>query len=181
MSSPIWIVAACTLAAVLTGILTAVLRRRNHRRRDHEQINRKLREDSLDRALANEYASARPQRQQSPVSMRYEAEDGKDKKPMLRITWAADSIRKEYLVPSDQQTFLGLDHGRAAVSSSADALQDVVCELFPSGGGVYVRRLSSQAELVRGRRRTFLDQTGIRLASGDRLEMEQGVFLIELL
>lgn len=181
MSRPIWIAAVCVLAAVLIGLLTVILRRRSRRKRDYEQIDRKLREDSLDRALANEHTPARPQRQQAPVSMRYEAEGRKGKRPMVRITWAADSIRKEYLMPGEQQTFLGLDHGNGAVSSGAGALKEIVCELFPNGNDMYVRGHGAPVELVRGRRRTFLDQTGIRLASGDRLEIQQGVFLIELL
>lgn len=174
-----WIVPAALLPL---GVLLALWgRRRAKRKKDQEQVARKLREDSLDRALANRRHKG--PRQESPFAIRYELEGpGKNAGEMLRLTYISESVRREYLFSMGQPVFLGEAHGCAAVFTDACAADRLFCELFSGEDGMlYARRFNAPACLARGRRQEALDAVGLRVRSGDMIETSGGRFLLELL
>ena len=142
-------------------------------------IDRKLKEDALDRALSN--GARRNSGSQTPVEVRYSSHPQREGGSMLRLTDQAESVKKEYLFQKTDVLYIGEEYGRSAVFRE-QGRNKLYCELFPYQDGVYVR-LCGRAEcrLIRGRQTAPLTETPIRLRSGDKIEVQTGVFLVELL
>jgi len=178
------LIIGAVLCVIALCILLIFWRRRNTKRReDKEKIDRKVREDELDRALSNKLHHSRSTQAVTPFEYRYHGrqEAGREVE-MLRLTEQSESVTKEYLARKDGLLYLGEDLGRAAVFYQKDGSHVIDCEIFPSDGAVYVRRCgTSGVQLVRGRHRTPLNATGIKVASGDLIEIRSGTFLIEFL
>lgn len=155
--------------------------RRSTRRakQDREQIDRKLKEDALDRALSN--GARQSGSAQTPVEVRYSANTQRESSSMLRLTEQAESVTKEYLFQRAEIVYVGEEYGHSAVFRK-QGQNKLHCELFPYQGGTYVR-LCGKAEcrLIRGKQTARITSKAIRLRSGDKIETQAGVFLVELI
>ena len=158
-------------------------RRRAKRKLDKEQMDRKIREDALDRALSNRLHHSRSSEAQTPFEVRYSGErtGGKDVE-MLRLTEQSESMTKEYLFRMENVIFLGEEHGHAAIFYQRDKAHTIYCEIFPNDGAAYIRACKTAGgQLVRGKKKAGLDTKGIKLCSGDFIEMKCGTFLVEFI
>lgn len=182
MKTPL--IAGVVLLGIILGIVFLLQRRKRVKRKaDKEQMDRKMREDALDRALSNRLHHSRSSQPQTPFEIRYHGgQEAAGEVEMLRLTEQSESVTKEYLARKENVIFLGEDHGHAAVFYQRDKAHCVDCEIFPNDGAVYVRRCSeSGGQLVRGKQKTGLDTKGIKLCSGDVVELRCGTFLIEFI
>lgn len=177
----IYIVAGCALAVILIIVLICWRRAVAKKKLDQEQMDRKIKEEALDRALSNRRHLGKSPQAQAPMEVHYKSEPRKGMGTMLRLTEQAESMTKEYLFQQNETILLGEEYGRAAVFQRKGKNR-VFCELFPYEDGIYVRR-SGKAEgrLIRGKKAAPLTGEGIRLRSGDRIETQAGVFLVEFI
>lgn len=169
------------IAIVLLLFLVRWYRANAKTREDREQIDRKLKEDALDRALSNGRYGNRRFQAQTPVEIHYSSHAKKDKSAMFRLTEQAESVTKEYLFSRSEMVYIGEEYGRAAVFQQRGG-GILYCELFPHQSDIYVR-LCGKAEcrLLRGRQTAPLTEKAIRLRTGDRIETQTGVFLVEFI
>ncbi|MCI9332988.1 MAG: hypothetical protein HFG05_12615 [Oscillibacter sp.] len=169
------------IVVILIGLVIRWRKVSAKMRQDREQIDRKIKEDALDRALSNgplPKASVRPQ---APVEIHYDSKPKKESGSMLRLTEQAESVCKEYLFQCTATIYIGEEYGRAAVFEGRGA-GTLYCELFPHEDGMYVR-LCGKAEcrLLRGRQIAALTPNAIQLRSKDKIETQTGVFLVEFI
>lgn len=150
-------------------------------KQDREQIDRKLKEDALDRALSNALHQDARSQAKTPVEIHYNSTLQKESDSMLRLTEQAESVSKEYLFQKNSIIYIGEEYGRSAIFQDRGK-GTLYCELFPHQDGVYVR-LCGKAEcrLIRGKQTAPLTSTAIRLRSKDKIETRTGVFLVEFI
>lgn len=172
------------MALAVTLILSFVIFKRKRRKKlmDQEQMGRKAREDILDRALSNQLHRTVQHASQTPLETHYNSEQKVAKgTKMIRLTELSESVTREYLFQWEDTVFLGKEYGRAAVFHQRDNHQ-VYCKIFPLGGYIYVSQQGSEkGYLVRGKKRADLEPSGLRVLSGDKLEIALGTFLIEFI
>lgn len=150
-------------------------------KQDREQIDRKMKEDALDRVLSNGPRPKTSVRPQTPAEVHYDGKPQKKSGSMLRLTEQAESVRKEYLFQCTAIIYIGEEYGHSAVFENRGT-GTLYCELFPHGDGMYVR-LCGKAEcrLMRGKQIAPLTLNAIRLRSKDKIETKTGVFLVEFI
>lgn len=179
----------CSIISLVVGIVIAVafiflLRWRKSitkARQDQEQIDRKLKEDALDRALSNGPRRSGTARSQAPVEIHYNSVAKKESGSMFRLTELAETVTKEYLFSKTDIIYIGEEYGQAAVFQEKGTNR-LYCELFPHGGSVYIRLCGkSEARLIRRKQTAPLSENAIQLCSVDRIETQTGIFLFELI
>lgn len=178
----IWLGAAAAAVLVLVFWLARRRKASQKAKRDLEKIDRKLKEDALDRALSNQRVTRKgvTNQTQAPAEVHYTSRAAQETGNILRVTEQAESVTKEYLFQRTEMVFLGEEYGRAAVFCSGTG-NKVYCELFPYQNSVCVRAAAEgTSRLLRGKQAVPLTSKAVRLRSGDRIETKAGLFLIEL-
>lgn len=148
-------------------------------KQNQEQIERKQKEDALDRALSN--GARRSDSAQVPMEVHYSADTQRESGSMLRLTEQAESVTKEYLFRRTEIFYVGEEYGHAAVFRERGQ-NKLHCEFFPYQNGTYVR-LCGRAEcrLIRGKQTARITSKAICLRTRDKIETQAGVFLVELI
>lgn len=174
-----YIVPAAAVLLAACVILFYWRKRALRARQNQEQINQKLKEDALDRALSN--GARQSGAAQAPVEIHYSANTQGESGAMLRLTEQAESVTKEYLFQRTEVVYVGEEYGRSAVFRK-QGQNKLHCELFPYQGGTYVR-LCGKAEcrLIRGKQAARITSKAIQLRNKDKIETRTGIFLVELI
>lgn len=173
-------VIAALLVAGMVGFLIRWRRAASKAKQDKEQIERKLKEDALDRALSNGPRSKIEV--QSPVEIHYTSGSSqKERGSMLRLTEQAETVSKEYLFQQSATIYIGEEYGRSAVFQK-QGKGTLYCELFPHQDATYVRLCGrGECRLIRKKQTAPVTSKAIRLRSGDKIETQTGVFLVEFI
>ena len=175
------IIAALAVLAVIAAALFFWRKKARKRKQDQEQIDRKMKEEALDRALANGPHRSADIRAQVPVEVHYSSRTEKETGGMLRLTEQSGAVTKEYLFRQTERICIGEEYDGAVVFRGQGKGR-LYCELFPYRDGVCVRLCGGlPCSLVRGKRRMPLASKAVRLHSGDRIETRTGSFLIEFI
>lgn len=176
-------VVSAVLAAALLGLAVYWFRARSRRKADREQMARKLREDALDRALANQVQPLSDAGAQAPTGVQYNIDTAIPKgTAMLRLTELGNAVNKTYLMGRDSPIYLGAEQGRAAVFRENTRGYTICAEVFSSEGSLYVRSMGGTGgTLIRGRNRAALERRGVKLHSQDIIETKYGSFRVELI
>lgn len=171
--------ASVLFVAVICVILLCWRKSAMRAKQNQEQVNLKLKEDALDRALSN--GAKQSGAAQIPVGIHYFANTQKESGSMIRLTEQAESVAKEYLFRRTEVIYVGEEYGRPAVFRE-QGQNKLHCELFPYQSGVYVR-LCGKAEcrLIRGKQAARITSKAIQLRNKDRIETPTSVFLVELI
>lgn len=170
-------IALAAIAAALSCWRKAALKKKQ----DQDQIDRKMKEEALDRALANGPRQSAAIRAQAPVVVHYNSRPKKETGTMLRLTEQAGAVTKEYLFRRTESIYIGEEYG-CAVVFQGQGKGTLYCKLFPYGDGVYVCLCGrAKSSLVRGKQTMPLTSKAVRLHSGDRIETRTGSFLIEFI
>lgn len=170
------------ITAILIALAVALFfwrRARNGAAQNREQAERKRQEDALDRALSN--GVRRSDSAQVPMEVHYSVNIRKESEPLFRLTEQTDSVTKEYLFQRTELVYVGKEYGHSAVFRERGQ-NKIHCELFPYQDGIYVR-LCGKAEcrLIQGKQTARITSKAMRLRSGDKIETQNGVFLVELI
>lgn len=170
-------------AALALWMWLRLRRKRARQKADQEQLNRKIQEDALDRALSNQLHQNKVTGAQAPMEIHYSGDQAARKNvEMIRLTEQSESITKEYLFRKDTVVYLGEEFGHPAIFYQVDGAHLIYCEIFPNDGQVYIRRYSqSGGYLVRKKRKFALEAEGIQLRSGDLVELQCGTLLLEFI
>jgi len=184
MEKIIPVIGLVVLAVIILIGLICWRRAARKKKQDQDQIDRIMKEDALNRALSNsshQGGQTRPQAQE-PLEVRYNSKVSlSERGSVLRLTEQAESVTKEYLFHRTDVIYIGEEYGRAAVFREKGTGK-LYCELFPYQNDVYIRLCGrAQCRLLRGKQCTALHAKGICLRSGDRIETQTGVFLVELI
>lgn len=174
--------AAAAIAAVALAVFLIRWRRTAVKsKQNREQIDRKIKEDALDRALSNGPRQRGKAQSQAPVGIYYNSTPKRENGEMLRLTEQGESVTKEYLFQRTDVIYIGEEYGRSAVFQERGRGK-LHCELFPHDGSVYVRLHGrSEGRLIRGKKTAPLTTTAVRLHSGDRIETKTGIYLVEFI
>lgn len=169
-------------ALVLCLVLVAVLwQRRKRRRLLADQLSCKLREEALDRALANPHAPA-SHCVPDPVQVQYNLKADRDGSgPLLRLTEHSLTVTRTYLLDRGQRLFLGTQDGQTVVRRDYAPRCGILCELYPNQHAQLVRGLVSGVQLQRGRTAQPLGREGIPLRTGDELILPGTQFRVDLI
>ncbi len=167
--------------AVMLALLMRWRRLAGKAKQNREQIDRKLKEDALDRTLSNGFRQEGIPQSQAPIGIHYNSVPKKEPGAMLRLTEQGESVTKEYLFQQTDTIYIGEEYGRPAVFQE-QGKGELHCELFFHTGSVYVRLYGrSDCRLIRGKQTASLTKNAIRLRSGDRIETKTGIFLVEFI
>lgn len=183
-----WYLIAAMVAAglvVLAGIAALVvvlIRRRSRRKTLADQLSCKLREEALDRALANSRGASGIHGDPAPVEVRFNlTADRRGAGALVRLTEHNLTATRVYLVDRGQRLFLGVKDGRAVVRRDYDAHSGVLCELYARQDGQCLRSLAPGVQLQRGRTVAAVGTDGQPLATGDEILLPDTAFHVELI
>lgn len=174
-------IAVIILVTIILIILTQCRKTSVKARKIREQIDRKLKEDDLDRVLSNGPQKGNKVQAETPVKVHYTSNPYKKGRSMLRLVDQAGYIEKEYIFLRTDILYIGEEYGHSVIFREQSGNQ-VYCELFPHQDSVYVRLCGkAKCRLIRGKQSVSLTSNAVRLHNGDKIETQAGVFLVELL
>lgn len=174
-------------AFVLIILLISMIRIRTKQKAKKEaqfQAMKKIRENSLKEALANQMEedtdinAGIPYR---PYKVEYstgEEQEAKEKRPMLQIIEKNKLAEKNYIFRADDTVILGLQFGIIAILHNTENAE-AWCEFFFQNGSYCIRSLGKGKAYVQRKRKTaIIDKVGIRLKSGDIIQLQKTTFQI---
>lgn len=173
----------CAIAALVVCIVLAVVlwRRRKRRKLLADQLSCKLREEALDRALANPHAPASCS-VPDPVEIQYNLKaDRTGAGLLLRLTEHNLTVTRTYLLDRGQRLFLGIADGQTVVRRDYAPRCGILCELYQSKDAQLARGLLSGVQLQRGHTTVPLGHDGIVLRTGDELLLPGTQFRVDLI
>lgn len=170
--------------AALVLLFIRLQARRKKRKEEQFQAMKKMRESSLKEALSNnleesiENSSATPYR---PYQVEYatgENQDSKEKRPLLQIIEKNKLAEKKYIFRSSDIVTLGVQFGAVAILNNLENAE-VWCEIFFQNGAYCVRSYENGTVSVqRNRKGAIVDKVGIKLKSGDMIQIQETTFQI---
>lgn len=179
----VYVIIAAVVLLILVIVLIVIYRKREAKRiLNREQMNHKIQEDTLDRALSNRLHRQDISQSHTPFEVHYSGISTISKEvKMLRLTEQAETVVKEYLIQNGERVFLGEEHGRAAVLRK-NTSSTVCCEIFFYRDTAYVRGCyDSCGQLIRGKHQIALNKNGIKIVTNDVIETRYGIFLLEFI
>lgn len=171
---------------IVLGILMVIWVRKRRKKLWEEkfQAAKKIREDSLREALANDLdpevaaASATPYR---PYQVDYSTGETKkngEKLPLLQIIEKSKLSEKRYIFRANETVTLGLQFGSACVLNNLENGEGW-CELFFQNDGYCVRALGRDTVSVqRNKHIALVDGRGIKLRSKDAIQIRDTSFQV---
>ena len=177
------VIVLCVIAVLAMCIaLTIVLWRRHKRRKQlADQISCKLREEALDKALANPHAPA-SHSVPDPVQIQYNLKAERTGGGLLlRLTEHSLTITRTYLLDRGQRLFLGTMDGLTVVRRDYAPECGILCELYQSQNTQRVRGLMSGVKLMRGHKTVSVGREGVALRTGDELLLPSTQFRVDIL
>ena len=168
------------LAVIAIALLVAVLKRSSQRRKHREQLEYRAREAALNRALSNELHSGSGKKSQRPVEVHYNGGVAAPRNvKMLRLTELSDRVTKEYLFRRDETFFLGEEYSKVIVLNQSNKHR-TFCKIYPVGSTVCVCSVNHETgRLLRGKRSKELSELGVRMMSGDIIQLPGANFRVE--
>lgn len=173
-------------AGIVLGILLIIYIRSRQKRIQEEkfQTAKKLREDSLKKALANhlepepDIGAATPYR---PYKVDYstgENQENKEKRPLLQIVEKNRLSEKKYIFRASETVALGVQFGNAGVINSVEN-GEPWCEIFFQNGAYCVHSVgNARVSVQRYKSAAVVDILGIQLKSKDIIEIQDTKFQI---
>ncbi len=173
------------IGLILGTLLIFWIRRTKKKLQEEKfQASRKVREDALKEALANNLdpaadpASASPYR---PYKVNYstgENQENGEKLPLLQIVEKNKLSEKKYIFRASETVTLGIQFGSACVLNRMESGESW-CELFFQKTGYCVRVLGEHPVSVKRKKHTaIIDKLGIRLKSGDIIKIQETAFQV---
>ncbi len=171
---------------ILIGIIVILCVRRRRKRTQEEkfQAAKKVREDSLKRALANNInpseneAAAAPYR---PYKVEYstgENQDNSEKMPLLQVIEKNRISEKKYIFRASEAVTIGTRFGSIDIFNNPESGEGW-CELFFQKDAYCIRSLGGHSVSVqRNKKIAFVDEYGIKLKSKDIIKVENTTFQV---
>lgn len=190
ISKEMLVTGAVVLAALAVTLVLQGLRRRKQAREKEQHALRRMREEALDRALANPMGEEQGEafeKLRRPFHVEYSPGDqsaagGTAEKGMYQLTEITELSQRTYMFRRQEQTFIGEQFGAVTIlPGTADAAQ-VWCEIFYYQKENYIKSTGRQEILLKRKgKQAIVNQSGLKLRSGDRFYTGKTSFQIEFL
>ena len=176
-------VAGGVLLALMAGcvLVACLFLRRKRRKQLADQLSCKLREEALDRALANPLAPT-GRSVLDPVQVEYSMKaDRQGGGALLRLTEHNLTVTRVYLFDLDQRLFLGVQDNQTVLRRDYVPDAGILCEICQNHNALCARGLAAGATLQGGTAVTALGKNGVALRTGDELLLPGTQFRVELI
>ena len=167
---------------ILIGIIVILCVRRRRKRTQEEkfQAAKKVREDSLKRALANNInPSTGPAYR--PYKVEYstgENQDNSEKMPLLQVIEKNRISEKKYIFRASEAVTIGTRFGSIDIFNNPESGEGW-CELFFQKDAYCIRSLGGHSVSVqRNKKIAVVDEYGIKLKSKDIIKVENTTFQV---
>ncbi|MDO5415640.1 MAG: hypothetical protein Q4F29_00450 [Lachnospiraceae bacterium] len=185
------IVGAC-ICVIGAGVFLAVylMIRQKRIKEEKQQAVQRMREDALDRVLANprEEKQAEPfEKQRRPFQVEYaKTQNGvpveKIEKGMYRLTEITELSRRKYMFRSREVVQIGNQFGNITILPQNAGPEQAYCQLFSYRNANYLRSTGKmEVMLRRGGRTTMVSKNGLKLLSGDCFTVGKTSYMIEFI
>ena len=165
------------IAAAAIAVLLLAGRKKNKRTKEQEhQAQRRMREEALDRALANPMgkmgAAEQFEKQRRPFKVEYspgerqtaEKSDGR----MFEISEITELSKRKYMFRCSELVSIGNQFGTILILPGTAEPDQIYCQLFYFQGANYVRSTGKKAVSLRRKGKSaVVNQNGIKLQSED--------------
>lgn len=182
-------VGAVIFLLMITTAAKFIKRRKKAKEQEH-QAQRRMREEALDRALANpmgKTGSAEAfEKQRRPFKVEYsQGEDaGQDKGSgkMFEITEVNELSKRKYMFRCREVVAIGNQYGSTVILPGNAEEDQVYCQIFFYEGANYVRTTGKvEVSLKRKGKRAVVNRNGIRLQTNDTIYVGKTAFQITFL
>ncbi|MCI8724755.1 MAG: hypothetical protein HFG66_01270 [Hungatella sp.] len=170
----------------IAGIIAIIFMRKRRKKMQEEkfQATKKVREDSLKQALANnlnpseDSMAAIPYR---PYKVDYstgENQNNGEKLPLLQLIEKNKLSEKKYIFRANETVTIGIQFGSVDIISNPENGEGW-CELFFQKDSYCIRSLGRyNVSVQRNKNTTVVDRYGIRLKSKDIIKIEDTTFQV---
>lgn len=183
------IVFVALLIGVAVSFLVYYKRYQKEDREKEQYAMRRMREEALDRALANpmQKDEAKPfEKQRRPFQVEYsKGDDGhktKGQDRMFQITEITELSQRKYMFRCREQVSIGNQFGTVMILPGASDQEQIYCQVFFYEGANYVRSTGrQQIVLKRKGQQAIVNQNGIKLQSKDTFTVGLTAFQVDFL
>ena len=183
------IIAAAVIAAAALVIFIYFWRQRKKRQENEHHAMRRMREEALDRVLANPMQKdngsvAEMQRRPFQVEYSQGEEGGKKKRSdkMFQLTEITELSQRKYMFRCRELISIGNQFGSVTILTDASEAKQVYCQIFFYEGANYVRSIGKKdIFLKRKGKKVMVNDLGIKLLSKDSFTVDKTTFQIEFL
>lgn len=179
------------IAEILLGILVLFIwiyfwNRKKKRKKDEHHALRRMREDALDRALANPMQNNDKsiEMQRRPFQVEYSKGDvgQNNSEKMLQLTEITELSKRKYMFRCRELISIGNQFGSTAILSDAKEENRIDCQIFYYEGANYVRSMGRKDIILKRReKKVMVNELGIKLLSKDSFVVDQTTFRIDFL
>ena len=183
------IVCIITVIALLIVILTKWVKSRNRKKELKRAAEKQMREESLERMILNERnASIERNRANNPYEVSYEkgvASQGRRAAGQIMVSLEEKNelSTKKFVLNPMKPIRIGSGLQGNDVVVQGEGIAEFQCEIFESGGKIYVRNKNAGSPTVlrRKRERALIDDRGLRIQTGDMIIMGKVVYGVTLI
>lgn len=175
------------LAAIIGGAVFA-FKRRKKKKEEKQNAIRRMREEALDRALANpmeEKNAESFEKQRRPFRVEYEKEDSGrtvGKSQMYQLKEITELSQKNYMFRRQELAYIGNQFGLVTVLPKTAEPSQIYCQIFFYQGENYVKSTGGEpVSLKRGKKEVAVTQNGIKLRSKDQFTVGSTRYQIEFI
>lgn len=182
-------IAGIFLLAVLLSVCIHLMRRRKVAREQEQHAVQRMREEALNRALANPMGKTGAEsfeKQRRPFQVEYskgeESQKEKGQSRMFQITEVTELSQKKYMFRCEEQVSIGNQFGTIMILPETAEAGQAYCQVFFYEGANYVRSTGQTEVLLKRRgKQAIVNQAGIRLQSRDTFTVGNTAFQITFL
>lgn len=181
------------IAGIILGVLSLFIwiyfwNRKKKRKRDKNHALRRMREDALDRALANPMQNNNKsiEMQRRPFQVEYSKGDAGQNKnnseKMFQLTEITELSERKYMFLCRELISIGNQFGSTAILSDVREAKQIDCQIYFYEGANYVRSMGRKDIILKRReKKVVINDLGIKLLSKDSFVVDQTTFRIDFL
>ncbi|MCC8026237.1 MAG: hypothetical protein LIP16_13200 [Clostridium sp.] len=182
--------AAVVLAVFIVSLAVSWYRRRKKIKEKEQHALRRMREEALDRALANPMGEeqAEPfEKMRRPFRVEYSQGDhgqegGGSQGGMYQLTEITELSQRTYMFRCQEQTFIGEQFGTVTILPGTADPSQVQCEIFYYKKENYIKSTGKLEVLLKRKgKQAIVGLNGLKLHSGDRFYVGKASFQIDFL
>lgn len=163
-------------------------KKRKQREKERHAL-RRMREEALDRALANpaqECSPEIPEIQRRPFQVEYSRGDSGQKQKnadrMFQLTEITELSQRKYMFRCNELISIGNQFGNTTILTDTTESKQIYCQIFFYKGANYVRSIGrKEIFLKRKDKKVMVNDLGIKLLSKDSFRVNQTTFQIDFL
>lgn len=195
ISNQMLLAAGVFLLAAIAGFVIQVLKRYRKDREKRQYVVRRMREEALDRALANPLSEAKSEpfeKQRRPFQVQYtngenntvlgETQGSEIQEGMFQLTEMTELSQRKYLFRCQETVNIGNQFGMVAILPGTADDKQSYCQIFCYGQKNYLRSTGNKEVLLKRKGKVVIvNQSGLKLCSGDFFTVEKTSYQIHFI